>query len=276
MRPRRKKIAKPAKNLSEVELCEALIERARRESWIVYPETAGFDILLVATEQTLIVRQDRIILPSYSSKAERIKPGDMIGIEAKLSANVTVLAQAIDRGFNTRTSTGPDFRIAFVKKATRDFRHVARVLRVGVWTLAGVKQRYGYLSPAAMRWTPKKRPRLPSIIPSSVAGSPSPKVLTPWREKALHLILLVEARGYITAEHFKALRIDRRIWVERWLSPDGKEGRLTRYVFREPRRSDFPSNGFENELEAFRAQLPAPARESFASKWSKVIREMPL
>lgn len=272
MRARRKKIEPPEKRpmpRTEAKLCEPLMARARREGWLVYPETGGFDILLVATEETAAVVEETRLRRRYGrglGDGDTVRPGDMVGVEAKLSANVDVLAQAIDRGFTYRQETGPDFRVAYIKKLPRgnsSFTAVARALRVGVWTFThdANPDRYARpLAPASFRWTPKQRPTLPPVIPSGPAGAPSPRVLTAWRVKALHFVLLLEARGYVTSEHFRAMKLDPKIWRERWLAPDGKEGRLTRYVIREPRRPDFPTAGFEAELEALRAQLPEPKK----------------
>lgn len=233
----------------EAELCEALMKRARKEGWLVYPETADFDILLVATAKTKAVRESRHYLGT-------INAGDMIGVEAKLSANVHVLAQAIDRGFASRTATGPDFRVALVKKAPRAFRDVARALGVGVWTLKTCDD-WRTLHPGSKRWEPKRRPTLPEIIPSGPAGMPAPRRLTPWRIKALKLCLRLELIGFITSADFRELRLDRRIWVERWLQPDGKVGRLTRYRAKPTARTDYPTRGFEVELEALRKKIAA-------------------
>lgn len=282
MRARRKKTEPEKRPMprTEAKLCEPLMTRARAEGWLVYPETGGFDILLVATEETLAVVEETRLRRRYGrglGDGDTVRAGDMVGVEAKLAANVDVLAQAIDRGFAYRQEMGPDFRVAYIKKHPRgssSFVDVARALRVGVWTFADANPgRYARpLAPAAFRWTPKKRPKLPPVIPTGPAGAPSPRVLTAWRVKALHFVLLLEARGYVTSEHFRAMKLDPRIWRERWLVPDGKEGRLTKYVIREPRRPDFPAVGFEDELEALRAQLPEPKKgESFVERWTRVI-----
>ncbi|HHH28818.1 MAG TPA: hypothetical protein ENK57_10810 [Polyangiaceae bacterium] len=281
MRARRKKIEKPPMPRRESQLCEILMKRARAEGWIVYPETAGFDILLVATEETRAVVEATRLRRRYTGSDDSIRAGDMVGVEAKMSANVTVLAQAIDRGRARHSATGPDFRIAYVKKVpkgTTDFYDVARELNVGVWTLndaTGTGRYSRPLAPPAFRWMPKRRPKLPPIVPTGPAGVPSPMRLTPWRVKALHFLLLIEARGYVTSEHFRAMKLDPRIWRERWLVPDGKEGRLTKYVVRIPKRADFPSRGFEDELEKLRAMLPQAApEEGFVERWTKVIAQL--
>lgn len=232
----------------EAELCEALMKRAREEGWIVYPETAGFDILLVATEKTKAAMD-----PKRIHRSTPIEAGDMIGVEAKLSANVQVLSQAIDNGYASRHVVGPDFRVALVKKATGAFRHIARVIGVGVWTLETCTD-WRFLHPCSMRWEPKRRPQLPEIIPTGPAGTPSPRRLTAWRIKALKLCIRLEACGFITTTDFRELKLDKRIWIERWLQSDGKVGRLTRYRSR-PSNHDFPTHGFEAELELLRKKI---------------------
>ena len=164
----------------ESELCEELMARARREGWLVYPETAGFDLLLVATGDTLaVVKADRFARRRNGHRLDGdVAPGDMIGVEAKLAANVEVLAQAVDRGFANRTRTGPDFRVADVPRASRSFRDLASILHVGVWTLKDARRVTRWASPLAphpRRWYPHKRPTLPPVVPTGPAGAPSPR-----------------------------------------------------------------------------------------------------
>ena len=77
---------------TEGALCEAFAEWARAEGFTVYPETAGWDMLLVAAD------------------------GHQLGIEAKLSLNLKVLAQAL-KGCTYSAERGPDYRAILVPES---------------------------------------------------------------------------------------------------------------------------------------------------------------
>jgi hypothetical protein len=82
----------PAKQYAtEAELCAALIKH-NSEKWTAYPETSGFDILMV-----------------------RKADGFQIGVEAKLSLNAKVILQAIEPpGHWWANESGPDCRAVLV------------------------------------------------------------------------------------------------------------------------------------------------------------------
>lgn len=82
---------------TEAALCQAFIRSVPAE-WIVYPETAGWDILLV----------------------HRIG-GWQIGVEAKQTLNAKVLCQAID-GVRYNAD-GPDFRAVLVGRVVAENAH---------------------------------------------------------------------------------------------------------------------------------------------------------
>jgi hypothetical protein len=77
---------------TEVALCSAFIACVDKRVWCPYPETAGWDILLV-----------------------RRSDGFQIGIQAKLRLGLDVINQAIEsRGSWHSTAPGPDCRAVLV------------------------------------------------------------------------------------------------------------------------------------------------------------------
>lgn len=220
---------------TEAALCRAFILSVPPE-WIIYPETAGWDILLV-------------------HKAG----GWQIGIEAKLTLNTKVLVQAIN---GRRSECGPDFRAVLVSKASDDGITLAGALGVSViapnafpaqheWSTFRDK-RGPYLPqfkpelPAASllerigswwsewegieerRWLdhfPTRRHDLPDYVPEVAAGVPSPIILSDWKIKAMRVCVWVARNRTITRAHFKRLGIDPSRWMNgAWLCPGEVRG----------------------------------------------------
>lgn len=221
---------------NEAALCATFMS-ALPEGWTAYPETAGFDILLV-----------------------RAADGAQIGIEAKMSLNAKVLLQSIEGMYSQYEAerAGPDWRGALVPTgaAGAEMKSIARRLGVTViecsndGSLASRVEEYvgyGYSRPSAERlvkqdfkpfqpelpaigerWAwrsdwidhcPPKRCPLPEYVPDVVAGASGPSSLSDWKIKAIKICVLLEKRGYVAISDFKALQIDRKRWLDmRWLT----------------------------------------------------------
>lgn len=213
---------------TEAALCQAFICSVPPE-WIVYPETAGWDILLV----------------------HRIG-GWQIGIEAKKTLNAKVIAQAIEG--RRHNLSGPDFRAVLVGKVVAENAAIARALGITVITPKGISQwgrpkgrgfdlpgplvpvftpeppRAEVLTRIGEWWSnwdegqqwfdqfPTDRNRLPDYIPEVAAGVPSPMILSDWKIKAMRVCQWVDRHGVITRAQFKALGIDPSRWMNgHWL-----------------------------------------------------------
>lgn len=186
----------------EAELCEAFAAAARLQGWTVYPETCGWDLLLVAAD------------------------GLQVGVQAKLRGNVEVIAQAVAPvafarlyGSNSRNpGQGPDHVAALVPLATREFRDVCAecgVLVFAAWEgydhderrrkvcIDAPRPDEKYLR-ARRRVFPGGRHDLPEFVPDVPAGVPSPVRLTEWKVKAIRLCALLRSRGWLTSADFKA------------------------------------------------------------------------
>lgn len=217
---------------NEAALCAAFIA-SLPECWIAYPETAGFDILLV-----------------------RVSDGVQLGIEAKMTLNAKVLLQSVEALYSWHPrSEGPDFRAALVPYGTAgiDLAAVAGILGVTViqCRAAGDREaeiehqveRYGeyYRRYAAQdfkpftpglpgpsdwreRWVelcPAQRCKLPEYVPDVAAGASGPSQLSEWKIKAIKICIILERRGYLTPLDFTHISIHRKRWHDMgWISHD--------------------------------------------------------
>lgn len=201
---------------SEADLCRAFIE-CLPERWVAYPETAGWDILLVRAD------------------------GCQIGVQAKLRLNLDVIGQAIaDRYF--QRAEGPDYRAVLVPRQESNEAVERIAAHVGFTILQMHPPSYPtsqcfipklFDEPVIGEhsedrywhdWRPEKRHRLPEFIPDVAAGVKSPIRLTEWKIKALRVEAILESRGYVTREDFRTLRMDARRWTAPgtgWLKPGG-------------------------------------------------------
>jgi hypothetical protein len=206
---------------TEAALCDAFMFWARAQGWVCYPETDGWDLILV----------DR--------------HGFQIGIEAKLRLNLKVIQQALP--IYGGASVGPDHRALLVpdydgslerlleslglyvfhagSSDRYPFRHHEPELRGEAWTRRGETNMFD--------WNPVRRCTLPEYVPDVRAGVSAPLQLTPWKIGALKVLAHLERHSTITRAQIKAFHIDPRGWTDgkRWLVPfDGDPKRGGRYI----------------------------------------------
>lgn len=199
---------------TEADLCAAFIRWAETHSdWIAYPETGGWDILLVNPY------------------------GEQFGIEAKLAGNVKVLSQAIPDRIDW-DDCGPDYRGVLIGSRTkaRDFEEVCDALGIHCfWPREHIfgddLDRFGP-SLKNTDWQhhgPLTRIALPDYVPDVRSGSSAPIRLTEWKVGALKLIARLEVRGFLTRQDFRDVGVDHRRWTQNrhWLRLDS-EGRYLR------------------------------------------------
>lgn len=236
---------------TEAELCEDFTGGARALGWTVYPETAGFDLLLAGPD------------------------GVQIGVEAKLRPNLAVVAQLCRhaglRAAGHRKWGAPDYLCALIGRSTADFGTV--IGRLGFELVDGGAatktrhyddqaaewfQKYGRSYLASRDADPPENPwaavrpeyvalwrrfsdgtsrcDLPDFVPNLRAGVPSPLQLTPWKVKAIRLCAVLRERGWVTTADFKALDLSPTTWTRgpsSWLVDSGvREGRRSRLVAR--------------------------------------------
>lgn len=180
------------------------------DGWTAYHETAGWDVLL-ANDAT----------------------GIQVGIEAKLSLNAKVLDQALS-GLRYADRAGPDYRAVLVPEDSCQHHMASLALHLGIAVLTVGRRKEGYperdvwhLSPAELptedgfywaqqwaSWLPSQRCPLPEYVPDVSGGDAAPVCLTPWKIKAIKLLILLERRGEVHRSDMKALEIRPTRWCD--------------------------------------------------------------
>nr|DAE48904.1 MAG TPA: hypothetical protein [Caudoviricetes sp.] len=198
----------------ETDLCAAFISILPDE-WTAYPETGGFDILLVRKED-----------------------GFQIGIEAKLRLNAKVINQVAE-GVSTYsvTASGPDCRAVLIPYGvTTDLAGICRLLNITVITVRkqewnGEFYAYPYLPRTDSEWSyrdwtelfPESRIELPDWVPDVIAGDKAPVALTPWKIVAIKVAVTLEKRGFVTRKDFAHFDISMSRWTQsRWIVPGNR------------------------------------------------------
>lgn len=249
---------------SEAALCAAYAAFAEKAGWLVYPETAGFDMVLVR--------------PAGDPYA-----GTQIGVEAKLKLNAKVVDQILDRDpWDINLERGPDYRAVLVADPGRAIG-IARLLhRCGVtviapeprpgeayhctrvWPEGSAYESANWYVFGAERdncWTdlnPANRCELPEYRPMVAAGVPSPVQLSRWKIGALKIVAWLEVHGSIDRAQIKKLGCDPSRWTRgpnEWLdrAAPGQFARSTRL----PR--------FEQQHPEAYAEILAATREAAAA-----------
>lgn len=208
---------------TEADLCDAFMEWAKKAGWTPYPETCGWDILLVSPE------------------------GFQCGVEAKLRLNLKVISQAMPDVWQTYDRRGPDHRAVLVPEADHAVCELLSFCGVEVFTVGSMHRRGGadfirYLTRARyltredmlgdmFDWNPAERHKLPGVVPDVRAGVPGPVKLTAWKLGALRIMAMLEVHGSVTREDFRKVGIDPRRWCagDGWLVPvAGRRGHWAR------------------------------------------------
>ena len=235
---------------SEASLCAAFIEAACKDGkWVAYPETQGWDILLV-----------------------RKADGAQIGIQAKMALNAKVVSQCLP-DWMREASTGPDFRAVLVPAgANTDLALACDLVGLAVIVQRKPDTKFstvfspplpepgdeGYWYTRTWHpWAPNSRLKLPEYVPDVAAGVAAPQTLSGWKISAIKMQIILEDRP-VTRADFKALGMSPTRWLDRhfgWLvmTPQG--------WVRGDRMPDFSAQHPRNyaEIKADRAKWePAP------------------
>ncbi len=186
---------------TEADCCAAFIAWASGQGLVAYPETQGWDILLVAGD------------------------GTQIGVQAKLKFNIKVLQQSLDDGWSfVWRDEGPDFRAVLVAddSGCRSLCAALGLILFEPYRIGGE----GRFQPefrdhhynVPQFWNPVRRLKLPAYVPDVPAGTPAPRQLSEWKIAALRILACLEVRGFVTREDFKRYQIDPRLWVtNKWV-----------------------------------------------------------
>ncbi|MTI10205.1 hypothetical protein [Curvivirga aplysinae] len=242
----------------EKDLCEDFLNSLPDE-WTAYPETGGFDIVLLHDKSKI-----------------------QVGIEAKLVLNPKVLSQILPS--RRSEQAGPDFRAILVPSNKRNtaVEDICEFLGITILRI-NKRQRHSQIlidaELAPEKWdidfypslpnpidaeeanyrtwflyddwfdcAPIERIELPITVPRVSAGVPSPKMLTPWKIKAMQLLILLEKYGYVTRTDFKELKLNQSLWSQsRWLSQGGARGQWVENEFTPNFKAEYPENYREIE-----------------------------
>ncbi len=224
-------------------MCEVLRAAALAEGWQPYPETGGWDLVLV-----------------------RPSDGFQVGVQAKLKPNVDVLSQTLvgDR------RKGPDVHAVLVPSCSRAFADVARALGVLVLEAADFDpvRLAAWRRPAKLPELVEGAPRrthlpgrcwLPPFVPTLPAGVPGPCRVTPWQVGASKLCALLRERGEqgVLVAEIRALELAVSTWQRKWLDkvPGSKPARWVS-------RPGVPLPDTEFPWVAAGLQLPVPLSPS--------------
>lgn len=174
-------------------------DQRNRNPWTIYPETAGWDLLLVHRD------------------------GYQVGIEAKLILNAKVIEQALSNADHSFWGMeGPDYRAVLVPEGKIQ-NHLSKICtHIGIGVIKMSRrwfQPHMALPDEASNyrpwpnWCPSRRCTLPDYVPDVEGGHSAPLRLTIWKIKAIKLCILLERRGYVTRADFKALQISPTRWT---------------------------------------------------------------
>jgi hypothetical protein len=188
---------RPEPFASEAALCEVLRSATSAAGWVFYPETGGWDAVLVLPDET------------------------QIGVQAKLRANVDVLAQAIVPA----RRVGPDVHAVLVPTCSRAFRDVAAELGIAVLRGAALRGdvRPGEILEQVVARAPRSthlpgRCWLPPFVPDGPAGVPSPRSVSPWRIAAAKFCAELREGLRPTNEEIRTRGLSPSTWGN-WLDP---------------------------------------------------------
>lgn len=199
----------------EADLCAEFISGLPNE-WIAYPETGGFDILLVRKED-----------------------GFQIGVEAKLRLNAKVITQVAESvsSYST-TSSGTDCRAVLIPYGVSiDLARICRLLNITIITVRkqewnGQFVSYPNLPRLDNEWShrdwielaPYSRIELPEWVPDVIAGDKAPVTLTPWKIAAIKIAITLRNRGFVTRKDFKHFDISMSRWTQTGWITSGNKG----------------------------------------------------
>jgi len=231
----------------------------QRADWTVYAETAGWDILLVHRD------------------------GYQLGIEAKLSLNAKVLEQTLSGLHSFYDSSGPDYRAALVpaKKVQNHLGKIAKALGIVIIPVREPEPRvYRWADlpdqnsdyNAWPNWCPAERCKLPDYVPDVSAGHAAPVQLTPWKVKAIKLMIWLDRYGSVTRKDMKALQISPTRWTDHYngfLSP-GANGGYVRNTRTPDLRAQHPVNyaQIEADYDAWAKDMPPRVTETPADMFA--------
>lgn len=219
------------------EFCDRVDRSYSRKRWTIYPETAGWDLLLVHSD------------------------GFQLGVEAKLTLNAKVIDQSLDRQHARYNHDGPDFRAVLVPTVGLQ-HHLERICAaIGINIIALRDDRYGakyvnlpinYDEHNWHNWCPAIRCPVPDYIPDVRAGVAAPVKLTEWKIKAIKLMIVLERKGWVDRSDMRAIGISPSRWTDCYngFLARGGAGQYVRFEGTPDYRVQHPDNYAQIEADA--------------------------
>jgi len=231
--------------MTEASLCAAFSEIAERCGWEVYPEVAGWDLVLVSRGT---------VADGHGQAAPRLAAGYQVAVEAKLRPGLAALASAANRcRFYDGREDVPHAAAVLVPEASWEFRVVAAACGLHAYDLdpKRLSRRSDIVDAPASRWDGCGLV-LPPVKLQSPGGQPSPRVLSRWRLGAMRLCDMLALNGSLVREDFRRHGIEPQRWLNaKWIVRDGT-GKAARYVVAENMSFNGPCVGYEAERVALR------------------------
>jgi len=246
--------------LKEEEICSRFAELATSVGFTVYPETGGWDQLMVWEKE-----DTDLFKGTYRKKGFVIAKDTQIGIQAKARPNFVVIKQSIEY---RRAKLRPHYIAVLVPKFVDGFDMVC--MECGIIPFTHELKPIQLIQAIHMgRYEKRKEDGLiwtPSIVPNLPAGVSGPKQLTKWKEGALILSWLLRNRGYISSRDFTFYNIDITLWRRNnWIKRDGncaviRNGHMSsmaKYVLGSNigPESEFPDIGWETTRDRIAEEL---------------------
>lgn len=222
---------------SEAAMLVAFMAEARAMGFRVVPEACGHDLVLVVTEPLRRPPGSHRILPD-------VEVGDVIAVEGKLRASITLLRQVTPpfrRRWGCTSPATADFYAAVIPGYDSDFEEAAHALGAAVWVMRPGR-------PKADRWDYDHAPILasfdlrdelrcvgygrlavPDLDVDITPGCPSPRQVTAWKIAAVRLCLLGLTRELVNADFVDA-KVNRRRFVDSGWVTVRREGRVGFYI----------------------------------------------
>jgi len=217
---------------SEAAMLVAFAGLAAKMGFRCVPEACGHDLLLVAGPNLRSV--------DYSHPPACIEPGDVVAVEGKLRASITVLRQALPpfrrRLLGNERESAADFYCVCIPEHDTDFAEVAMALDIGVAIMTPSGTR-GWRGDRLERWDIQHAARVlghpalavPALDVEIVPGRPAPRALTPWKIAAVRLCLLGAQRDLGTAD-FVDTPVRARTFLDRgWMEPASGRGKSSTF-----------------------------------------------
>lgn len=233
---------------TESEMCAAFQRQMKACGWRVFPETSGFDILLVAGSTARW---------GATWKKQLVEEGLQIGVEAKLRPNIKVLYQSLPMRHGARS--GPDFHMVLTPTHSSEFVAVAG--RLGI-LVASITPEIRFKGDNDLRMPPlfpfarclySEPCWVPGVEVEMSAGAASPRTISPWKLKAVRFCIEAEKRDFVTASDFAEAGLSASTFVrQRWFVVCGKIGRYNRYQLNRD-AADAPHRRFPEVAAAIRA-----------------------